>query len=252
MNKILASLLIIMVSQTACSEQNNAISKSNKEVIRTEAISSKYSRLETCNGIRVVFIYKPDASQTICEISGVEDLANRVKPRVEKGTLLIATHDDRGIHYGGPSDGRPTPVVTVTGPYKLSGIESNSGSELNINKDIIMAPEVTLQVNSGGTCNIKRLLGASKITIEASSGGILTVNGITCTTITADASSGSIVTLSDTASETAINANSGAIINLTDLSTRTLSGKATSGAIINHHHKSARLEANSGAIISTK
>ncbi len=253
MNKLLSSLLIIMVAQTACSVQNNATNKSNKEVSRTEIIATKFSGLKTSNGISVVFTYAPGASQTTCVIKGVEDLANRVKPRVENGTLFIATIDSKGIYYGRPDDGRPAPVVTVTCPYLLNSVESNSGSTLSINKDLRMAPEVTLQVNSGGVCSIKRLTGVSAITVDASSGGILTAG---CagddTGISINASSGAEVTLSGTASAVAVNANSGAVVNLYGLKSADLSGTATSGSIIKHSGKSARLKANSGAIISTR
>lgn len=253
MNRFLTIICLILLTAVYanCRPPQPAI-KSNKEVIRTVKINNTFSGVMASNGIIVKFEYDPNATSTTCQIRGMEDLVDRVKPRVENETLVIATHDGWGIHYGGPADGRPTPVVTIVSPCVLRNVQCNSGATLDMGVQK-MSAGASFNVNSGGQCKIGTIKGANNVEVRISSGGILTISDMHCRSINiTEASSGAQFTVSGAADNVTVVASSGAKIDLRGLNIeKSLNSETSSGATILHNGSapSVKTTKNSGSII---
>lgn len=196
-----------------------------KTVTKAVSVASGFTSIDVANGIQV--IYTPSASVSVKVTATAEDMEG-VK-FVRSGSTLKIYRKMEWFGHGG----RNKVIVTMSAPA-LKEYEVSSGASI----------EITSGVN----------LQSESIEVEASSGGSVSANGITCRSLEVETSSGASVNLVLVKAESVeVEASSGSSARVTGSCT-SAGLTASSGASISAGElkaSSGKVSASSGAGVSS-
>ncbi len=212
----IAIALTLSLLLSSCGLDFSSGEKGNGNVLsETREVKQDFTSINASEGLNV---YVTQADEFSIKIEADENIIDLIGTDIQGNTLKI--HAIKNI-------GRATKNVYVSLP-SISSLKSSSGAQLQTETEIT----------------------ATELTLDASSGALLSTK-IEVENIAVDASSGANITLTGTAKKSTVDASSGANINASDLISSICNAKASSGANVKLNvSESIHADASSGGNIS--
>lgn len=180
-------------------------------------VTADFDTVHASEGIQV---YVTQASDFSILVEGDDNIIDLIGTDIKNGKLRIHTHENIG---------RATKKVFVTLP-EISALETSSGAHLSAQNELTV----------------------SDMSIDSSSGSMLTI-AVNANALDIDASSGANLEISGQAKEVHVDGSSGAHIKATDLTAVKCRAEASSGSYIGVHvSQLLTADASSGGNIAYK
>lgn len=218
--KILLSLLTLVLTLGSFAQTKTYIDPNAK----TRSISGSFSKLSVSSGVQ---LYLTQGNETSLAISVADPrYEERFKTEVEDGVLKIY-YDNKGMNWSNDKNRKLKAYLSVK---SLDAIKASAGSMVTVSNTF----------------------AAGDLTINSSSGAILT-GAFKAASITADVSSGAMITASGSAPKVTVSASSGAIFKGFGLTSQYCTASANSGGAVNIEvQKELTASANSGGGVTYK
>lgn len=212
------------------------------QVERNMRINKAFGAVSVRVGVKVY--YTVGRGNTV-KITGPEDQVNRTVVTVEGNTLRIYMQQENWRHN---RNDNMYVKVYVTAPA-FNEAHVSVGGVLKMMTPLTTGGDFEVSGSAGGIFNCEEGLTCEALSVDISSGCIVTISDVEAETADLNASSGSIVTVKGSVKTLDADFSSGAIANIRSLKAKTGKLSASSGAIVNASRGSYSVHSSSGAVL---
>lgn len=230
MNLIFASCLLFVM--TSCGNvssiisQKKSVTSSPDSPLVTENVKvGKLSAIDTSIGVKVVYAQTGNTSATV---TAPKDIIEYIKVKQDGPTLECYVDHDYQI-----KSGLDRVVVTVSAP-EICTFDASTGGAIEASSPIELADrKVEMDASTGGVISVNRLV-CKELDGDSSTAGVINVNDILCAGKTsAGASTGGVINLSGKSSKVDFSASTGGVVNTTSLAAYEGEAGASTGGVVN-------------------